>query len=302
MPPLPWLRAFEASARLGNFTRAAEELCLTPSAVSYQVRALEAELGHKLFDRRQRLLTLTRLGQNYLPVVAKAFAVIDTGTSGLFGKQRPATVTLRCLSSFNLLWLVPRMGAFRAKHPEINLRLLSSSWSDSGGRDPIDIDIRYGDGTWPDGAVIALPKGRVLPVCVPRLAAPVADILQGPLIDITGAVDTWAQFQQDHLPGHALPDPVAVVDQSLIALEMAKDGHGYALVADILAAPYLARGDLVVACAADLPERLSHHLVLPHAGNHHRPEIMACVAWILAEAAHRGPVIPSAFAKATATP
>jgi len=287
LPPLPWLRAFEASARLGNFTRAAEELCLTPSAVSYQVRALEAELGHKLFERRQRVLILTRLGQNYLPIVAKAFGVIDTGTAGLFGKQRPATVTLRCLSSFNLLWLVPRIGAFRHKHPEINLRLLSTSWSDSGGRDPIDIDIRYGDGTWPDGTAIALPKGRVVPLCVPGRAGPVAQILQGPLLEITGAVDTWAQFQQDHLPGHALPEPVAVVDQSLIALEMAKDGHGYALVADTLAAPYLARGDLVLACAADLPERLSHHLVLPHGGNSHRPEIMACVAWIVAEAAAR---------------
>jgi len=284
LPPLPWLRAFEASARLGNFTRAAEELCLTPSAVSYQVRALEAELGHKLFDRQRRLLVLTRLGHNYLPIVAKAFAVIDTGTAGIFGKQRPATVTLRGLSSFNLLWLVPRIATLRQRHPEINLRLLSTSWSDSGGRDPIDIDIRYGDGTWPDGTVIALPKGRVVPVCVPGRDGSVADILQGPLLDITGAVDTWSQFQQDHAPGEVLPEPVAVVDQSLIALELAKDGHGYALVADILAAPYLARGDLVLACAADLPERLGHYLVLPSSGNSHRPEIMACVAWILAEA------------------
>lgn len=284
LPPLSWLRAFEASARLGNFTRAAEELRLTPSAVSYQVRALEAELGHKLFDRQRRLLVLTRLGQNYLPIVAKAFAVIDTGTAGIFGKQRPATVTLRGLSSFNMLWLVPRIAGFRQKHPEINLRLLSTSWSDSGGRDPIDIDIRYGDGTWPDGTVIALPKGRVVPLCLPGRQASVADVLQGPLLEITGAVDTWAQFQQDHAPGVTIPDPVVVVDQSLIALEMAKDGHGYALVADSLAAPYLARGDLVLACEAYLPERLSHHLVLPTAGNSHRPEIMACVAWILAEA------------------
>lgn len=284
MPPLPWLRAFEASARLGNFTRAAEELLLTPSAVSYQVRALEAELGQKLFDRQRRMLVLTRLGQNYLPIVTKAFSVIDTGTVGIFGKHRPATVTLRGLTSFNLLWLLPRLKVFRAAHPEIYLRFLSTSWSDSGGRDPIDIDIRYGDGTWPDGTVIALPKGRVVPVCAPGRQAPATEVLQGPLIEITGAIDTWAQFQQDHLPGQRLPDPVAVVDQSVIALEMAKDGHGYALVADLLAAPFLARGDLVQACEASLPERLSHHLVLPHSGNHHRPEIIAFVSWILAEA------------------
>jgi len=285
LPPLPRLRAFEASARLGNFTRAAQELGLTPSAISYQVRALEVELGQKLFERQRRMLVLTRPGQTYLPIVTKAFAVIDTGTASIFGKRRPATLTVRCLSSFNMLWLVPRIEKFRRLHPDINLRLLSTSWSESGGRDPIDIDIRYGDGTWPDGTIIPLRKGRVVPVCVPELAGPVSQILQGPLIEITGAIDTWAQFQQDHAPGQPLPEPICVVDQSLIALEMAKSGQGHALVADIFAAPYLARGDLVLACDAALPERLGHHLVLRHAGNNHRPEIVVCVAWLLAESA-----------------
>lgn len=280
MPPLPWLRAFEASARLGNFTRAAEELGLTPSAVSYQVRALEAELGRKLFDRQGRMLVLTLPGQNYLPVVTKAFSVIDTGTMGIFGKHRAATLTIRGLSSFNQLWLMPRIGDFRARHPEINLRILSASWSETGGRDPIDIDIRYGDGTWPDGKVIALTRGRVLPVGAPGRQAAIADLLDGPLIEITGAIDTWAQFAQDHVPGRRLPDPVYVVDQSVVALELAKSGQGYALVADVLAGPYLQRGDLVMACAETLPERLGHHIVLPHTGNHHRPEIVACVSWL----------------------
>lgn len=284
LPPLPWLRAFEASARLGNFTRAAEELGLTPSAVSYQVRALEAELGRKLFARQRRMLVLTLPGQNYLPVVTKAFSVIETGTAGIFGKHNPATLTLRGLSSFNVLWLMPRIGAFKQAHPEINLRILSASWSESGGRDPIDIDIRYGDGTWPDGAVVSLCKGDVVPVCAPQLAGSIATVLNGPLIEITGAIDTWAQFQQEHAPAATLPDPVYVVDQSLVALELAKSGQGYALIADTLAAPYLARGDLVPACAAILPERLGHYIVLPHTGNHHRPEIVACVNWLVAQA------------------
>ena len=230
------------------------------------------------------MLVLTLAGQNYLPVVTKAFSVIETGTAGIFGKNNPATLTLRGLSSFNVLWLMPRIGAFRQAHPEINLRILSASWSESGGRDPIDIDIRYGDGTWPDGAVVALCKGDVVPVCAPALAGPIATVLQGPLIEITGAIDTWAQFQQEHAPQTALPDPVYVVDQSLVALELAKSGQGYALIADTLAAPYLARGDLVLACAAILPERLGHYIVLPHAGNHHRPEIVACVNWLVDQA------------------
>lgn len=284
LPPLSWLRAFEASARLGNFTRAADELGLTPSAVSYQVRALEADLGHKLFDRQRRVLILTRLGQNYLPVVARSFTALDTGTGGIFGKHRAATVTLRGLSSFNLLWLVPRLEEFRRQHPDIRVRLLSTSWSESGGRDPIDIDIRYGDGSWPDGQAMALARGRVVPVCAPGLAGSVTEILQGPLIEITGAIDTWDQFQHDHAPGAAVAAPGYVVDQSLVALDMARRGYGFALVTDVLAAPFLARGELVPACPGTIPERLGHYLVLPQHSNSHRPEIAACVAWLLAQA------------------
>ena len=284
LPPLPWLRAFEASARLGNFTRAAEELGLTPSAVSYQVRALEADLGHKLFDRQRRVLILTRLGQNYLPVVARAFTALDTGTGGIFGKQRAATITLRGLSSFNLLWLVPRLDDFRRKHPDITLRLLSTSWSESGGRDPIDIDIRYGDGSWPDGQAFPLARGRVVPVCAPGRAGSVASILTGPLIEITGAIDKWDQFQHEHAPSAPMAAPSYVVDQSLVALDMARRGFGFALVTDVLAAPYLDRGDLTPACAGSLRERLGHYLVLPQQSNSHRPEVAACVAWLLGQA------------------
>ena len=285
LPQLPWLRAFEASARLGTFTRAAEELGLTPSAVSYQVRALEAALGHRLFERERRRLALTRLGQSYLPVVTRAFGLIDTGTSGVFGAHRPAVVTLRCVSSFNLLWLVPRLGRFRARHPEITLRLLSASWSEAGDHDPIDIDIRYGDGTWTDGTVIPLMRGEVMPLAAPGLGGPLARIAEGPLIEITGVVDGWGHFFRRHGIDGPLPGPVAVVDQSLIALEMAARGEGYALVSEVFAEPFIEAGRLVAASEERIEERLGHHLVLPHSRNTHRPEIGALVAWLGDEAA-----------------
>ncbi len=285
LPPLPWLRAFEASARLGNFTRAGEELGLTPSAVSYQIRALEASLGHKLFERGGKRLDLTRLGQSYLPVVTRGFALIDTGTSGVFGLHRPSVVTLRCVSSFNLLWLVPRLDRFRARHPEVALRLLSASWSEAGDHDPIDIDIRYGDGTWTDGTVLPLLRGEVLPLAAPGLGGSLDRIAEGPLIEITGVVDTWGHFFRQSGREGPPPAPALVVDQSLIALEMAALGQGYALVSEVFAEPYVAAGRLAPACAARIEERLGHHLILPHARNTHRPEIAALVAWLREEAA-----------------
>lgn len=284
LPPLAWLRAFEASARLGSFTRAATELNLTPSAVSYQVRALEGLLGHRLFDRQRRVLVPTRLAQGYLPIVAQAFAVIDAGTAGLFGSDGAATLTIRCLSSLNLLWLVPRLDRFRVAHPGVRLRLLSTSWSQTDDRGLIDIDIRYGNGSWPDGMALPLLQGRVVPVCAPGRDGPVAALQQAALIEITGTVDGWPQFRQAHAPDLALPEPVCVVDQSLVALEMAVQGHGHALVADVFAAPYLTRGTLVRACPGWIPERLGHHLVVPHSVNRHRPEIVTALAWLQAEA------------------
>ncbi|MGR3479780.1 LysR family transcriptional regulator [Salipiger marinus] len=280
LPPLPWLRAFEASARLGNFTRAASELNLTPSAISYQVRALEAQLGQPLFTRHRREMHLTRLGQSYLPIVTQAFATLNNSTAGLFGKSHTHTVTLRCLSSLTMLWLLPHLQSFHLTHPEISLRLLSTSWSEDAGRDGIDIDIRYGDGTWTDGTVSRLIQGRVLPVSTPALVAPAAEIATRPLIEITGVLDSWEEFFSCHVPDVDLPPPALIVDQSLIALDYAASGRGYALVAEVFARPYLRDGRLVPACPETLPERLGHHIVIPHSTNLHRPEVAAIVAWL----------------------
>ncbi|WP_282602150.1 LysR family transcriptional regulator [Paracoccus sp. PARArs4] len=276
LPPLPWLRAFEASARLGNFTRAAEELALTPSAVSHQVRSLEARLEQQLFTRARRSLSLTRLGQSYLPIVTQAFAALNDSTSGLFGKTQGNTVTLRCLSSLTSLWLLPKMAR---PLPDVTLRLLSTSWSDDPGGEGIDIDIRYGDGTWSDGEVIPLMQGDVLPVATPELAAR-GDIASGPLIAVTGVLDSWEHFFTCHLPDRHAPDPAITVDQSLVALELATAGRGFALVAEVFAHPYLQDGRLVPAGDRRIPERLGHHIVLPHGTNPHRPEVAAIIEWL----------------------
>ena len=286
LPPLSWLRAFDASARLGSFTLAAEELGLTPSAVSYQVRGLEAKLGHALFRREHRMLQLTRLGQAYLPVVAKAFADIDATTSSLFGKAAEAEITLRCVSSLSLLWLVPRLERFRAAFPESRLRFLSASWSEMPEGEEIDVDIRFGDGTWTDGEVLSLMHSEVIAVgTAGRVQDGAPDTLvTAPLIELVGVVDGWQQFFAHHLPGVTAPEPAYKVDQSLIALELGCRGLGVALVAEVFARPYLADGRLVRAAAAPLPARQGHYLVLPASRNSRRREVASLVAWLRAEA------------------
>ena len=282
LPPLTWLRAFEATARQGNFTRAAEELSLTPSAVSYQVRALERKLGHRLFDRQARRLSLTRSGRAYLPVVARAFADIDASTHGIFGPAAPGTVTLRCLTSLNVLWLVPRLGRLRRAQPDIPLRLLSASWAEGTGSDPIDIDIRYGNGSWSDGTVIPLMRHRVIPVRAPGPGA--APLAEGPLIELAGVGDTWRHFFARHRPGVLPPAPILTVDQSMVALDLAARGLGHALVAEIFARSRLDDGSLVRSERSDLPARSGHYIVLPDDGDRHRPAVTRVVDWLTAEA------------------
>lgn len=286
LPPLPWLRAFDASARLGSFTLAAEELGLTPSAVSYQVRGLEAQLGHKLFRRERKALILTRLGQAYRPVVAKAFADLDATTSNLFGKGAEAEITLRCVSSLNLLWLVPRLEHFKAANPDSRLRVLSASWAELAEGEEIDVDIRYGDGNWSDGEVVPLMTHAVIPVCAPALRSGGSprSLARGPLIELAGVVDTWRHFFALHEPDCDIQEPAYKVDQSLIALELASRGQGIALVAEVFAQPYLQSGKLVQASALTLPPRQGHFLVLPSERNRFRPEVTALVDWLRNEA------------------
>ncbi|MGR3762310.1 LysR substrate-binding domain-containing protein (plasmid) [Roseobacteraceae bacterium NS-SX3] len=286
LPPLAWLRAFDASARLGNFTLAAEELGLTPSAVSYQVRGLEAQLGHKLFRRAHKVLELTPLGHAYLPVVSRAFSDIEATTSNLFGKKARAALTLRCLPSLNLMWLAPRIGRYQAAYPQISLRLLSAAWTEAAEDDAVDIDIRYGDGTWTDGEAIPLMQHDVVPVCAPGLRGDgsAAALAQGPLIEVAGVVDTWQHYFTRTAPGIQWPEAAFRVDQSLIALELAASGAGHALIAEVFARPYLDSGRLVRAAEPSLPTLQGHYLVVPAARNRHRPEVKSLINWLLAEA------------------
>lgn len=266
LPPLNWLRAFEAAARLGNFTRAADELLITPAAVSYQVRNLEAHLGYPLFERHGRALELTRLGQTYLPSVAKAFADLSVSTVSVFGQKDRKPVRFRCLNSFGQLWMIPRWRRFQELRPDIQLQMISASWAESLNPDQLGLDIRFGDGSWTDGAVDLLLNEPIIPVCHPEIAldanAPeLEQLVRAPRIDIMGVLDTWESFFRTF--GGPVPERSLglQVDQTLSALELAAQGLGHALVLESLARPYLADGRLIRSTGHQLSSRHSHYLV-----------------------------------------
>jgi len=265
LPPLTWLRAFEAAARLGNFTRAAEELLITPAAVSYQVRQLEQLLGYPLFDRVHRELALTRLGQTYLPTVEKAFSDLSIATVSVFGERDRQPVRFRCLASFGHLWMIPRLRAFQEAHPGVVLQMISASWAETLSPELFDIDIRFGDGSWSDGAVTFLLNDPIIPVCHPDLALvsgahDLEALAEAPRLDIMGVIDTWESFFRSF--GHPVPKRNGLqVDQTLSALELASLGHGHALALGTLARPYLDSGRLTRSSEKALKSRHSYYLV-----------------------------------------
>ncbi|WJS01904.1 LysR substrate-binding domain-containing protein [Roseibium aggregatum] len=287
LPPLIWLRAFEAAARLGNFTRAAEELLITPAAVSYQVRQLEQLLGYPLFDRVHRELALTRLGQTYLPTVEKAFSDLSIATVSVFGERDRQLVRFRCLNSFGQLWMIPRLRAFQEAHPGIDLQMISASWAETLSPELFDIDIRFGDGSWTDGVVAFLLNDPIIPVCHPDLALDpgkreIEALAEATRLDIMGVIDTWESFFRSH--GHAVPKRNGLqVDQTLSALELAALGHGHALVLETLAQPYLDSGRLIRSSDKKIKSRHSYYLVTDGSRQALGPDAQIFCDWMFRE-------------------
>ncbi len=171
LPSLNGLRAFEAAARHESFTKAADELCVTQGAVSHQVKALEAELGVKFFNREPKRLIITEAGRRYLEVVRDALDRVTAGTDSLQQRQNAGVLTVSTSPNFASKWLVHRLGRFAEAHPGINLRVSANMHHVDFAREDIDIAVRHGDGTEHGLHVTRLYTEELLPVCSPALLA-----------------------------------------------------------------------------------------------------------------------------------
>lgn len=290
LPPLPWLRAFEAAARHKSFTAAAQELNLTQAAVSHQVRSLEKYLGVALFERLARTLRLTEIGSAYLPPLRQSFDDIAAATAGLFGPVGRRTLVIRAPVSFVSLWLAPRLHRFTEAYPAIALRIVSSVWSNGPAEEGSDIDIRFGDGVWPGYRAELVDRFPAIAVCRPDLlpdgdeAARLAALSHMPLIHVTGYEDLW---QRVFLPaGIALPAYTGVnIDTTIGALELAASGFGVTMVQTRFAEPYIATGRLVRVLATEVPLEAAHYILTSEGAKKTPPEALLFRNWLRSEVA-----------------
>src|ERR671920_143759 len=199
LPPLNGLKAFESAARHESFTRAAEELCVTQGAVSHQVKALETELGLKLFTRQRQRLIITEQGREYLAVLRDAFDRIALGTERLRQRQSSGVLTVSTSPDFAAKWLVNRLGRFSEAHPEVDLRISATMHHVDFAREDVDVAVRHGDGNWPGLDAVRLSPEQLFPVCSPKLMsgprairAP-ADILKHPLLHVDDTKN-WSRW------------------------------------------------------------------------------------------------------------
>jgi len=171
IPPLNALRAFEATARHLSVKNAAEELCVTPGAVSQMLKALELHLGVKLFQRVNRGIFLTDAGQGYLPPIRNAFRQIAEATKGIAISADSGLLTVSVTPFFATAWLVPRLKGFQDAHPDIDLRVQTSNALVDFARDGVDVAVRHGVGRYPGLRAEHVVAVEVIPVAAPSLVA-----------------------------------------------------------------------------------------------------------------------------------
>ena len=290
LPPLAAIRAFEAAARHGSFTKAADELGMTQAAVSYQVKLLEERVGAPLFLREARRVVLSEAGRRLAPSVNEAFQRLHAGFAAL-RETAEGVLSVTAVHTFATNWLVPRLGAFQAAHPEIAVRLDVSSRSVDFGREDFDVGIRgglHGRGLWPGLKAHAVMPMLFTPLCSPDLLArygPVetpADLARLPRLF---AHDEWWEHWFK-AAGIAEPPPpvasnLAVEVQSMLGTAAA-GGQGVAMLMPAFFAADLAAGRLVQPFELMATDGNSYWLVYPQE-REKSAKIRAFREWVLAE-------------------
>ena len=285
LPPLSSLRLFEAAGRLLSFKLAAEEVGLTPSAVSHGIKGLEDWLGVALFARNPGGLALTGAGAAYLPRVRAALDALAAATDAVPGRRPSGRLSVSVAPSFGIRWLIPHLHRFNDRHPGIAVAVDTAHRRVDLPRDDVDLAIRMGPDAAPPGAAASLVGEALVPVAAPEVAASVrtaADLADQTLLHVTSVSEDWAAWAR--LAGIDLPDSASGLrfDTIDLALQAAAQGLGLAIGRLPLVADDLAAGRLVAVLGPPRPARTAYWLM---AGRDAlaRPEVAAFRDWICAE-------------------
>ncbi|MDP7427458.1 MAG: transcriptional regulator GcvA [Alphaproteobacteria bacterium] len=300
MPPLNALRAFEAAARHLSFTKAAEELRVSQSAISQQVRKLESRLGVRVFLRGSTGLELTGEGRTYLAILSEALDRVDAATAEIFGSPARTVLTVGAMATLALKWLLPRLPRFRRDHPDVQVNIASapyvadydqvSVWRGLGK----DIDLAFHDseGPWPGLRSWWLMDSDLLPVCSPELrdgSRPLrrpADLDRFELlqVNVPQRQNDWQRWLQVAGVSGLKLEHAHRFDYSYLAIQAAIEGLGVAVTNRPFVSMDLTAGRLVAPFEIAAPAPHSYYLVCAEA-DAGKPKIAAFREWVLREAA-----------------
>jgi LysR family glycine cleavage system transcriptional activator len=268
LPPLTWFRSFEAAARRLSSTAAADEIGLTQSAVSQQIRALETRLGVVLFHRHARGLSLTDEGRKLLPQVEAALEMLESAASPYLTEEKARHITVAASISIIEWVIAPALPAFQAQHPETSVRFVSTIWPDEYAAARADVEIRFGSTKQVGKDAVALQPNRLVPVKSPSLAG---DTLS--LIESVGTSDSWTTWAE--ATGQTVGAPTYFVDSYGLALQLAASGNGVALVNQLIAGHALRSGQVVRASDYTAPATEGYFLAVQRRS----AEIEAFTTW-----------------------
>jgi LysR family transcriptional regulator, glycine cleavage system transcriptional activator len=290
LPPLSSLRAFEAVARRLSFSRAAEDLNVTPGAVSQQIRLLEELLDERLFVRTRRSVALTEAGMHMLPDVQLGLETLSRAVSSKTSLSSGTTLTISVAPSFASKWLLPRLGDFSNQHPDIDLRISATVGLADFKRDKVDLAIRLGGGNYPELHAELLFGETLAPLCSPALAKAKGglkkpdDLSKHRLLHDTSIPGdnerpSWERWLELAGAKRVFAHRGTRFNLAELAMQAAIDGAGVVLARMVLAEGDLDAGRLVMPFNAFLPLDVSYFLVMPK-GSARRYEIQCFRDWV----------------------
>jgi LysR family transcriptional regulator, glycine cleavage system transcriptional activator len=283
--PLSAIRAFEAAARTGSFRDAANELHLTPSAISHAIRKLESTMSTTLFERGTRSVRLTPAGENLMRHAGAAFDNLRRGIEEVAGRG-PQLLRVHSAPSFAAQWLAPRLGRFIAAEPKLEVRLAASAEYARFSNDDFDLDIVYGQPRGEGVEIVPLGEETITPLCTPEIAKRIRkpkDLFNQVLIRSEVKQVQWHQW----FAANGLEPPAIHgmrFDRSFLAIAMASSGLGVTLESTLLAEREIKTGRLIAPLAGRSIDirYVGHHLVFPRASRQRHP-VRAFAEWIAAE-------------------
>lgn len=295
VPNFSFLKAFEAAARLGSFTLAGQELNLTQSAISHQVKKLETHLGRQLFLRRNRRVILTPEGTRLQASLSRVFDAIEAACGEVQLEPHSHVLAVHCPPSLAVKWLSPRLPRFMQAHPNITIRLTSGAEPVNLARaHEVDVAISYGVAHKASGlTILPMGKERNVPLCSPSILKPgippAQQIRQLPLIDSQLNRVTWpAWFALNELE---LPEATRLsFDRAALSISAAVDGMGVALESTRLAEREMARGELVEIGADELKEaKVETHFLSYRTSEGGIEKIALFLDWLMSDPAVDAP-------------